>query len=98
MASTSASQRHPHLLGCSSTAFFTKLLLDNDGTIRAELAEPFANLLEEELATEAAAYLAGKLVEGRVAEATSQNDEAVAPRRGDGFWVREPPKRSGALM
>jgi hypothetical protein len=42
----------PRLRRLINEAFFEKLLLDDDGTVRAELAEPFASLLGDELAAE----------------------------------------------
>lgn len=51
-------QAGPKLRRQLNQAFFEKLYVGDDGTLRAELAEPFAILLGEQLAAEAEAALA----------------------------------------
>lgn len=48
----------PQVRRLLNQAFFDKLLVDDDGTVRSELAEPFAVLLGEALAARAEAMLA----------------------------------------
>ena len=59
-------------------AFFTKLLIDDEGEVQVELAEPFALLLGEDLA---------RVLAGQVAERPVQmTGRAEAPWRAEGFW------------
>jgi len=59
-------------------AFFTKLLIDDEGEVQVELAEPFALLLGEDLA---------RAIEVRSqAIAGEMGARAVAPWRTEGFW------------
>jgi site-specific DNA recombinase len=74
-------------------AFFEQLLIDEDGTVRSRLAEPFAILLGEELAAEVDAVLTTLPPAG-----TGENTETAAPWRDSGFWEQSenrPDQRSG---
>ena len=62
-------------------AFFTELLIDDQGEVQVELAEPFALLLGEDLAR----VLAGHLAEG----IEGKTNQGVAPWRAEGFWEND---------
>jgi site-specific DNA recombinase len=57
-------------------AFFEALFIDEDGTVRCELAEPFAALLSDDLVREIEAET----------QMEATNDKARSPRREAGFW------------
>ena len=74
-------QASPSVRRLFNQAFFTQLLIDDEGEVRAELAAPFAILLSEDLAL---AIEMGST--GERAEASGQNQ---ASWRVEGFWEQK---------
>jgi site-specific DNA recombinase len=66
----------PQLRRRFNQAFFEALFIDEDGTMRCELAEPFAALLSDDLAREIEAET----------QLEATNDKARSPWREAGFW------------